>query len=60
MSVWLLIWTILLFASLAWYAFLLFYVGYKGGCEIQELTRTLSRTAGSSSGTQTGDKNRNR
>jgi hypothetical protein len=41
MKLWLIIWPVLIFASLAWYSFLLFYVGYKGGREIQELTRTL-------------------
>ncbi len=36
------IWTVLILSSVAWYAFLLFYVGYKGGVEIKEMTQTLS------------------
>jgi hypothetical protein len=35
-------WTVMIFASVAWYAFLLFYVGFKGGVEIKEMTQTLS------------------
>jgi hypothetical protein len=40
-SVFLIFWTLLIFLSIAWYGFLLFYVGFKGGREILELTRTL-------------------
>src|SRR4051794_37102256 len=36
-----LFWTVMIFASIAWYGFLLFYVGFKGGREIRALTRTL-------------------
>lgn len=39
----LLFWTVMIFTSIAWYGFLLFYVGAKGGREIKELTRTLQR-----------------
>lgn len=35
------IWTVLIFASIGWYAFLLFYVGYKGGVEINDMTKSL-------------------
>ena len=35
------IWTVLIFTSIAWYGFLLFYVGFKGGREIKALTKTL-------------------
>lgn len=35
-------WTFMVFSSIAWYAFLLFYIGAKGGKEIKEMTRTLA------------------
>jgi len=35
-------WTLMIFASIAWYAVLLFYVGIKGGYEIVQMARTLS------------------
>ena len=38
-----LFWAALIFASLFWYGFLVFYVGLKAGREIRELTRTLRR-----------------
>ncbi len=38
----LLFWAGLIFASIAWYAFLVFYVGWKAGREVRELTRSLS------------------
>ncbi|MBI3852767.1 MAG: hypothetical protein HY298_21135 [Verrucomicrobia bacterium] len=34
-------WTLIVFASIAWYAFLLFYVGAKAGREIKAMTKTL-------------------
>ena len=34
-------WTLMVFASIAWYGFLLFYVGFKGGRELVSLTREL-------------------
>lgn len=37
----LIFWTLMVFLSIAWYGFLLFYVGIKGGREILVLTRTL-------------------
>ncbi|WP_414661391.1 hypothetical protein [Horticoccus sp. 23ND18S-11] len=36
-------WSALIFASIAWYGFLVFYVGIKAGREVRELTRTLSK-----------------
>lgn len=32
----------MIFCSLYWYGFLLFYVGIKGGREIRQLTHTLA------------------
>ena len=32
----------MIFSSLAWYFFLLFYVGIKGGREMRQMTRTLA------------------
>jgi hypothetical protein len=34
-------WSVMIFTSIAWYGFLLFYVGLKGGREIIALTKTL-------------------
>ena len=34
-------WAVLIFASIAWYAFLVFYIGLKGGKEIRQMTKTL-------------------
>lgn len=36
-----LFWTALIFASIAWYGFLVFYVGAKAGREIRAMTKTL-------------------
>ena len=36
------IWTVLIFTSIFWYGFLLFYVGAKGGREIKTMTRSLA------------------
>lgn len=38
-TVW--IWTFLIFISIGWYAFLLFYVGIRGASEIVQMTRNL-------------------
>jgi len=38
-------WTAMIFLSIAWYFFLLFYVGFKGGFEIIRMTRTLTGRA---------------
>jgi hypothetical protein len=35
-------WTVMIFASILWYALLLFYVGAKGGYEIFQMARTFS------------------
>ena len=34
-------WTLMIFASIAWYATLIFYVGYKGGFEILRMAYEL-------------------
>mgnify|MGYP000918381441 FL=1 len=36
-------WTAMIFASIGWYAFLLFYVGGKGGREIVQMARALAK-----------------
>ncbi len=38
-------WTAMIFSSIAWYAYLLFHVGYKGGCDIVRMARALSERA---------------
>ena len=35
-------WAAMIFLSVAWYAVLLFYVGFRGGREIVEMTNRLS------------------
>lgn len=35
-------WTLIVFASIAWYVFLLVYVGIKGGIEILQMTQRIS------------------
>ena len=37
-------WTLMIFLSIAWYGFLLFYVGIKGGKEIGTMTKVLKKT----------------
>ncbi len=37
----LLLWTVLIIASVFWYGFLVFYVGIKAGKEIGQLVRSL-------------------
>jgi hypothetical protein len=32
-------WTLMIFLSIAWYGFLLFYIGFKGGREIGQMIR---------------------
>ena len=34
-------WIVMVVASIGWYGFLLFYIGFKGGREIREMTRIL-------------------
>jgi hypothetical protein len=36
-------WSVMIFSSIAWYGFLIFYVGYKGGREIRSMTREFVR-----------------
>jgi len=36
-------WTLMVFASIAWYAFLIFYLGIKGGTEIKRMIRALAK-----------------
>ena len=36
-------WMVLLVASIAWYGFLVFYIGFKGGKEILEMMTTLDK-----------------
>jgi hypothetical protein len=36
-------WAVLIFASIAWYGFLVFYVGIKAGKEIVDMTDALSK-----------------
>ena len=38
-------WTAMVFASVAWYAYLLFHVGIRGGRDIYRMTRALSGRA---------------
>jgi hypothetical protein len=37
-------WTVLLFSSIAWYGFLVFYIGIKAGGEIRTLIKDLTAT----------------
>jgi hypothetical protein len=37
-----LFWAILLFTSIAWYGFLVFYIGIKAGAEIKTLIKDLT------------------
>jgi hypothetical protein len=34
-------WAVLIFASILWYGFLVFYIGWKAGREIKVMTETL-------------------
>ena len=36
-------WTIMIFASILWYGFLIFYVGIKGGRELRAMTKAFAR-----------------
>ncbi|MEW6160282.1 MAG: hypothetical protein AB1813_22845 [Verrucomicrobiota bacterium] len=44
-TIFLVFWTLMIFASIAWYGFLLFYIGAKGGREIAALIRHLNERA---------------
>lgn len=39
-------WTVMVFASIAWYGYLLFHVGIKGGWDIARMIRALSGRGG--------------
>ncbi len=43
MNAFVIFWSVLIFASIAWYGFLVFYVGIKAGREIREMTKTLAK-----------------
>jgi len=36
-------WTAMIFSSIAWYAYLLFHVGYRGGIDILRMARALKQ-----------------
>jgi hypothetical protein len=38
-----LFWSLLIFASIAWYGFLVFYIGAKGGRELWAMTRRFEK-----------------
>jgi hypothetical protein len=40
-KIWIAIWTVAVFSSIAWYAFLLFYIGIKAWLEIGQMIRAL-------------------
>ena len=40
-QLWIVFWTVIIFGSIAWYGFLLFYIGIKAWREIVQLARTL-------------------
>ena len=42
-TVFIVFWSVMIFTSIAWYGFLIFYVGYKGGREIRAMTRALEQ-----------------
>ncbi len=39
-------WTVMILTSIAWYGFLLFYIGYKGGRELKIMTKTFAERDG--------------
>jgi len=39
-------WTVMVFGSIAWYGYLLFHVGIKGGWDIARMIRVLSGQGG--------------
>jgi hypothetical protein len=43
MTVFVVFWSLMIFGSIAWYGFLLFYIGYKGGREIKAMTRAFKQ-----------------
>ena len=36
-------WTAMIFASIAWYGFLLFYIGFKGGRELRAMAKEFGQ-----------------
>ncbi len=42
MTCFIVFWSVMIFASIAWYGSLIFYVGYKGGREIIQMARALA------------------
>lgn len=38
-------WTVMIFASIAWYSYLLFHVGWRGGKDIISMARSLRARA---------------
>jgi len=42
MDLFLVFWALMIFSSICWYAFLVFYVGAKGGKEIKVMTQALT------------------
>jgi hypothetical protein len=38
-NLWLWFWTVMIFASIAWYGFLVFFIGAKGGGEIKTMVK---------------------
>jgi len=43
MTVFVVFWTLMIFLSIGWYGFLLFYIGFKGGREIKLMTERLGK-----------------
>ena len=41
-----LIWAVLLFASIAWYGFLVFFIGFRAGKELKTLIKDLTSKNG--------------
>jgi hypothetical protein len=39
---WYWFWTAMVFCSIAWYFFLLFYVGFKGGLDVLSMAQSLA------------------
>jgi hypothetical protein len=43
MDLFLIFWAVMIFSSIIWYGFLVFYVGAKGAKEIKSMTEALSK-----------------
>ncbi|HOX57782.1 MAG TPA: hypothetical protein P5205_06155 [Candidatus Paceibacterota bacterium] len=46
MTFFIVFWSVMIFASIAWYGFLIFYVGFKGGREIRAMVQAFERRDG--------------